>query len=230
MAWVYSTAAGPSKEGGDVHYLSVCRRCVLSRVALADVSGHGAAVASFAAHLSVLMERHLHEIKQLPLMSDLSSAVRQALGSEHYATMVAMAWHGNWSVVSFSNAGHPAPLWFSSSRREWIWLESGCAPLSTHLLDLPLGLLDGSSYDALALKSKPGDFFMLYSDGISEALDPNGNELGRHGLMNLVQSLDRTSAEQFGSQLVTAIDGFRAGAAPLDDQTVIVIKRNDDRE
>ena len=40
-AWVYSVPVGPDHVGGDVHYLSVCPSCIVSRIALADVSGHG---------------------------------------------------------------------------------------------------------------------------------------------------------------------------------------------
>ena len=226
-AWVYSMAAGTGKAGGDVHYVSVCPGCLVTRIALADVSGHGEAVARFSQHLGVMMQRYLHAIKHVPFMRDLGKAVREELGGEHYATMVAIGWHGRWGVVSMSNAGHPPPLWYSTVRGEWSWLEADCDAQPKRLLDLPLGLLDDGAYDALAFKSKPGDLFVMYSDGISEALDPDGNELGRSGLMRLVQSLDRTCADRFGVQLVSALDRFRHGAEQLDDQTIIVVRRND---
>src|SRR5580698_9139531 len=71
LAWVHSTPAGLSKEGGDVHYLSVCPCCVVSRVALADVSGHGKAVSTLAAELQELMRKYLPELEHNGLMSDL---------------------------------------------------------------------------------------------------------------------------------------------------------------
>ena len=46
VAWVHSVPAGLGEAGGDVHYVSVCQGCVVSRIALADVSGHGRAVLS----------------------------------------------------------------------------------------------------------------------------------------------------------------------------------------
>ena len=42
-AWVDSLPVGPGHAGGDVHYVSVCPSCIVSRIALADVSGHGQA-------------------------------------------------------------------------------------------------------------------------------------------------------------------------------------------
>jgi hypothetical protein len=59
-AWVFSSAAGPGTAGGDVHYISVCPRCLVTRVALADVSGHGHSVATFSNELGSLIEKHLH--------------------------------------------------------------------------------------------------------------------------------------------------------------------------
>ena len=226
-AWAYSVAAGPGAAGGDVHYVSVCPLCRVTRIALADVSGHGATVATFAEHLRVMMERHLHLLKQVPMMRDLSQAVRKELAGEHYATMVTIGWHGRYGVIATSNAGHPPPLWFNNSQGLWGWLESECSPRPKGLLDLPLGLLDDSAYDAMAFRARPGDLFILYSDGISETVDSSGNELGRNGLMEMVQSLDHTSVDRFGTQLVSALNRFRGGAEQLDDQTLIVIQRND---
>ena len=52
--WVHSTPFGPGAAGGDVHYVSVCPSCIVSRIALADVSGHGRAVVSLSAKLREL--------------------------------------------------------------------------------------------------------------------------------------------------------------------------------
>ncbi len=49
VAWVHSVPAGPGEAGGDVHYVSVCPSCIVSRIALADVSGHGPSKALLSA-------------------------------------------------------------------------------------------------------------------------------------------------------------------------------------
>ncbi len=59
-AWVYSRPAGEEDRGGDVHYLSVCGQAVLSRVVLADVSGHGSQVSAPAQVLHALMREHIN--------------------------------------------------------------------------------------------------------------------------------------------------------------------------
>lgn len=90
--WVHSLPVGPGRAGGDVHYVSVCPSCIVSRIALADVSGHGQAVAVFSEKLRELMQRYLRDLEQIALMRDLNQAVREELGDGHYATMVAVGW------------------------------------------------------------------------------------------------------------------------------------------
>lgn len=76
----------------------------------------------------------------------------------------------------------------------------------------------------MIVKPDPGDMIVLYSDGVSEATNPAGEELGRDRLMTLALALDRRSAETFGVQLLEAISEFRGGRAPEDDQTIIVVQ------
>jgi sigma-B regulation protein RsbU (phosphoserine phosphatase) len=225
LAWVYSVPAGPGEAGGDIHYVSVCPSCIVSRVALADVSGHGQAVRAVAEKVRELMRRHLTALEQAAFMRDLNGAV-QALDGVHYATMVALGWHGRRGLLELSNAGHPPPCLFRAAHGDWSWLEGhrpnepGRVPVGA-----PLGLLGGVEYERFVLKPQEGDLVLLYSDGVSEATNPGGEELGRDGLMTMVRALDPGPAEAFGVQLATALRAFRAGTEPADDETIVVVER-----
>ena len=70
---------GPGDAGGDVHYVSLCPSCIVSRIALADVSGHGQAVAALGETLRELMQQYLRALEQVALMRDLNQAVREEL-------------------------------------------------------------------------------------------------------------------------------------------------------
>lgn len=95
-ARVHSVPNGPGHAGCDVHYMSVCSSCIVSRIALADVSGHGQAVAVFGEKLRELMQR-------------------EELGNVHYATMVEVGRHGRRGQAVMTNAGDPPPLWYRAS-------------------------------------------------------------------------------------------------------------------
>jgi phosphoserine phosphatase RsbU/P len=225
LAWVHSTPAGSSRVGGDVHYVSVCPGCVVSRVALADVSGHGKAVSTLSGELRRLMQRYLPELEHDGLMRDLNRAVQQGLDGVHYATMVAVGWHNERESLLLANAGHPIPCVFEAERKEWTWLEINPEPRREWPVGVPFGLFACADYDRTAVKLQVGDLVLLYSDGVTEATNPAGDELGPEGLMNLVRQLDCSSAESLGVQLPSALRRFREGAEAADDETIIVLQR-----
>ena len=226
--WVHSTPFGPGEAGGDVHYVSVCPSCIVSRIALADVSGHGRAVASLSAKLQDLMQKYLTALEQGSLMRDLNEAVLAELDGVHYATMVAVGFHGRRGLLVMTNAGHPPAFWYRAHRDEWAWFEPHRTEESSGVSGTPLGLLPNVSYDRMIVKPDPGDLIVLYSDGVSEATDPAGNELGRDALMALARERDPSAAETFGLQLVEAVTAFRGGRPPEDDETIIVLGRSSD--
>ena len=140
--------------------------------------------------------------------------------------VVAVEWHGRRGRVVMTNAGHPPPLWYRASRDEWSWLETQRASERERPAGVPLGLFADVTYDRLVVKPKSDDLMVLYSDGVSEANNPAGKELGRDGLMKMASALDTNSAEALGTQLASALRAFRGDRDPLDDETIIVMRRN----
>ena len=223
-AWVHSVPAGSGDGGGDVHYLSVCPSCIVSRIALADVSGHGPAVEALGETLQELMQRYLRALEQIELMRDLNMAVREQLDSVHYATMVAVGWHGRRGLLVLTNAGHPPPFWHQASAGEWSWLDTRRPGERGRPAGVPLGLLPDIDYERTVIRPHVGDLVVLYTDGVSEAVNRTGEELGRDGLMKIARELDPSSAEAFGTGLTSALLRFRDGVEAADDETVIVLQ------
>jgi phosphoserine phosphatase RsbU/P len=228
IAWVHSIPAGQGMGGGDVHYVSVCPSCIVARIALADVSGHGDAVSAIGEKLRELMHLHLRALEQIPLMRDLNQAVREELGGVHYATMVAVGWHARRGLLVMTNAGHPPPLWYRASHDDWTWLETQRASQRKQPTGVPLGLLADVTYDRLVVKPQSGDLIVLYTDGVSETRTPAGVELGQDGLMNMVRGLSARSPEGVGTQLASALHAFRADGEAEDDETIIVVGKSDE--
>ena len=172
------------------------------------------------------MQQHLTALEQTGLMRDLNQAVQLGLNSTHYATMVAVGFHGRRGLLVLTNAGHPPPFWYRAKRDEWAWLERPQPEPSAGAAGTPLGLLSDISYDRKIVKPLAGDLVVLYTDGVSEATNRDGEELGRDGLMALARRLDsHQSAEVFGTRLAEAVSEFRGGTVPQDDETIIVMQR-----
>jgi sigma-B regulation protein RsbU (phosphoserine phosphatase) len=189
------------------------------------VSGHGHAVQSIGLKLRELMQKYLTALDQPNLMRDLNEAVIRDFDGIHYATMVSVGFRARRGMCVMTNAGHPPALWYRADRDAWQWIEPQVAVLrTTTITGMPLGLMGNVSYPRIIVRLSPGDFIVLYSDGISEAKNAEGEELGRARLMTLARGLSLRSAVTFGLQLLNAIDAFRGPGAPEDDQTIIVLQ------
>ena len=167
------------------------------------------------------MQKYLAALEQASLMRDLNEAVIDELDGVHYATMVAVGFHARRGLLVMTNAGHPPAFWYRAKQDQWAWLEPQHGEGGVGIRGTPLGLLPKASYDRMTVKTDPGDLIVLYSDGVSEATDPRGLELGRDSLLALARAADPSSAETFGEQLAEAVGQFRGGRVLEDDETLI---------
>ncbi len=112
--------------------------------------------------------------------------------------------------------------WYRAASSTWTWLDIDRS--SVKPAGVPLGLLDDIQYFRRVIKLEQGDLVVLYSDGASEAVDNDGTELGRDGLMSLATAAAVLSAVTCGTGLTQSLQSFRGGGVAEDDQTVIVLR------
>jgi len=176
VAWVASAPINEGEGGGDLHYMSVCDFDLISRVALADVSGHGNEVNAVTQTLRNLMHKNINAWDQSDFMRGLNDAFRQGSNGK-YATAIVLSFHRVMGRLAFSNAGHLPPLWYHAAQKAWGWLEEGTE--AKKVSGLPVGLIPGTDYSQTVVTLNPSDLLVLYTDGITEAgNETGGNELG----------------------------------------------------
>ena len=73
---------------------------------------------------------------------------------------------------------------------------------------------------------KPDDLLLLYTDGVNESEDGQGEQVGLDGLLEIADGLPKTSAAAAGEALIAAVARFRGSAPPEDDETVIALHRH----
>ena len=222
--WVYSTPLEPGTGGGDIHYLSVCNGGLLSRVALADVMGHGQLVSSLAEKLRELMHKHINTWDQSTFVRELNHAFQQETTAEEYATFVVLGFHRQKGQVVYTNAGHPTPLWYHRAENKWDLLEENTTHVETEVAGLPLGLISGTGYSQTTVQLAPGDLLVLYTDGLTEAADKAGEDLGSERFLELAHALPVDSPAAAGEALLAAVHAFRNGAPASDDETLVVLQ------
>ncbi len=120
------------------------------------------------------------------------------------------------SRVTFCSAGHPAPyrLRQSTGELEALQLDPG----------LPLGVDEESKYCSVEIEALPGDTFVLFTDGITDARNGAGEIYGLGRLEQLIAA-HRGHAQLLSDAIFSRVEEFANGVAQQDDQTLMVMKR-----
>jgi sigma-B regulation protein RsbU (phosphoserine phosphatase) len=90
---------------------------------------------------------------------------------------------------------------------------------------LPLGILDTASYPATTSRIQPGDLLVAYTDGLTEAESPDGEELGVERVAAAVAALDSHTAEAACETLLDTVNRHACGQPLHDDATLLVVER-----
>jgi len=117
--------------------------------------------------------------------------------------------------VAFCNAGHERPMLFRTGGTLERLIEGGLA----------LGVLESWPYNEGAAVLAPGDFLVLYSDGIPEATDELGNFFGEDRLIACIRQHATEDAAQLMGAIIDAVRSHEQGTARADDLTIVVIRR-----
>jgi serine phosphatase RsbU (regulator of sigma subunit) len=224
-AWVSCRPITPATRGGDLHYLSVCSQGFVSRIALADVAGHGEFVAGVADRLRDVMRQHSDAWDQSDVVRELNESFLAGATKFEYATAFVLGHYSGSGEILFTNAGHLPPLWYHARESAWSFmLES--TPYAKEVADLPIGLIAGTPYSQTAVQLEVGDLVVLYTDGISESTDPSGKQLDKEGLLALARNLTSTSPIAAGEALLAGVEAYRGASPASDDETLIVLQRS----
>jgi serine phosphatase RsbU (regulator of sigma subunit) len=224
--WLLSQPHGQAESGGDVHYVSVCGGGITTRFILADVSGHGVAVAELARTLRDLMRKYINHKSQLRMVKEINRRFTELASASRFATAVLGTYLTTTDELTLCNAGHPRPFWYSAASGAWNVLADTKEPAEGALANLPLGIDNSSAYPQLKLRLAPGDLVLIYTDALTESTDNQGHQLGERGLLSLVRTIDVHDPVGIASSLVEALTRFRDGRPAEDDQTLLLIHHN----
>ncbi|HTI38309.1 MAG TPA: GAF domain-containing SpoIIE family protein phosphatase [Vicinamibacterales bacterium] len=210
----------PARElGGDFHDFLAPESNTLV-VALGDVSGKGVAAALYSVFAAELVRGRTFRRRYLPdrsgpasLLSSVNTILHQRQLEEYYCTMCYAIFDLKRRVVTLANSGLPYPIRASVTGVSQIELPG-----------VPLGSFQGSTYDELTFALHAGDMFVFCSDGVFEAMNPAGQEFSAERLMGVVEGARQLTAGEMVAAIFAAVEEFRAGAAPNDDMTAVVVK------
>lgn len=177
-------------RGGDVHYLSVCGSGLLARVCVADVAGHGEALAKVGGELHARLRRSLDQPDERRVLKALDRRLaREAIPV--LTTAALLSYYPPAGRLTFSYAGHPRGWLLRVREGVWRRLDGGVSTAGHGpLVDLPLATGLSPSFSRGRLRVEPGDRLLLVTDGVLEAPAPDGTEFGTAGVRRVLDASD----------------------------------------
>ncbi len=250
-AWVYSRPytpgaapgsgsgqGGRARAGGDIYYLTACATGRITRMLVADVSGHGETVARAARALKELLGEYANFIDQRRFVAAVNTRFGDIGGGDTglFATAVVATYFSPTDELSVCSAGHPPALRYTARDGAWRALANE-RPEGGRPSNLPLGVLDDAAYAQTTIRLDEGDAVLFYTDAIMEARAPGGALLGVDGLVGLASSLGVGPGDGFIAAILAGVDRFvRTGevgagdgadaSAYDDDVTLVLVRRN----
>jgi len=223
--WAYSQPYRNSERGGDVFYLSSCASGRISRLLLADVSGHGSAVSEVAKSLRDLMRRHINNIDQTRFAEIVNDEFSGSDTDGRFATAIVATFFSPRRTLSISNAGHPDALIYRRKNQEWsVFGTNGEGSANRNL---PLGIVAKLQYSTSSSVLNEGDLVLCYTDAFSESSTSDGRILQIAGLLDLMRDAPVEQPAELIPWLIRRLQQEDEGNLLQDDATIALITPNE---
>jgi PAS domain S-box-containing protein len=179
-----------------------------------DVAGKGIS----AALLATLLQGVFFTTATMDLpLPDILSRVNKYLSERTTEGRYATVFYGvldRTGRFEYVNAGHVPALMFRQS--------GGVEELGS--LNFPIGMFDGAEYQSASVKLDPGDFLVIYSDGVSDAVNGEGELFEEARLRRIIGESMGEMAQDLAIAICEGVKTFTAGAPQSDDITVLVVQ------
>ncbi|HKG47192.1 MAG TPA: GAF domain-containing SpoIIE family protein phosphatase [Pyrinomonadaceae bacterium] len=192
-------------------------------LAIADVAGKGMPAALLMSTVQATLRSLTARNGSKSSASELSSIVGMlnrllfnTTNGEHYVTFFYATFDHATQCLTYVNAGHNPPLFLQADANfEVRELTSG---------GLVAGAFEHAVYEQETVQMKPNDLLFLYTDGLSEALNVEGEEFGSTRIEQILKTIASLSADQIRDVVARRVKEWCAGMSLYDDLTFVVMK------
>jgi sigma-B regulation protein RsbU (phosphoserine phosphatase) len=192
-------------------------------VVIGDVAGKGIPAALLMAMTRSMVRSSLQQAdNNVNDLSKMVQSVNNSLSRENlngkFVTALLYIIDLKEMKIHFLSAGH-TPLYIFRPRENRFQ--------SSNEGGLPFGILEGEQYHNAVMDIKPGDILTVYTDGITEAQDKNGQLFGYQRLQDVIRIYANQDAQTIRNAIIDAVETFAQGMAQFDDLTLVVAKIGD---
>lgn len=203
--------------GGDYYdYIELPGNRLL--VAVGDVSGKGVSAALYMAKVQGMI-RFAAQLYETPraMLSSVNRLIYEGIERNSFITMILALFDLNEGTVTVCRAGHTQPLVDLNGEMSFMGSDG-----------MGLGLEPGAVFDRAleekVFRLKENGLLLLYSDGLTEAMDEHMNEFGEDRMYAMVKNASRASSVELQDLLIREVERHRNGAEQNDDITLVVIR------
>src|SRR5262245_5242254 len=201
--------------GGD--YYDVIQLGGHTAVCIGDVAGKGMPAALLMSNIQAAVKAYAaEEVTPGELCEKVNQFIYANVGHQRFVTFFFGLLDPKTLRLIYTNAGHPAPLLVPAKART----AAECRRLSEG--GAVLGIFDGWVYEQGEVQVSPGDRLLMFTDGITEARNQNGEEFGEERLMELMLQFQHIDSQRLHSLILDAVTGFCCGEFH-DDSTLVLI-------
>ena len=206
----------PCYEIGGDYYDFIEREDGRLVIALGDVSGKGTAAALLMSSLHAAI--HAQSASHDSLVATISAVNRYLadnIPANRFVTLFYAELEPESGSLAFLNAGHNPPLIVHNAGTVEQLASGG----------LPLGIKRDAEYREGRTQLQNGDVLVIYSDGVTEAQSPSGEEFGSTRLYEVVSRNIEASAAGIRDRIESSLTKFAQGTSAADDITLVIVKR-----
>lgn len=182
---------------------------------LGDISGKGIPAALLMANLqATLRGQSILNYSCKDCISFSNKLLYRNTDSQKYATLFYGILNHSQNKITYCNAGHNNPILISNDKK-------------LRRLDvggIVVGIMPEYPFQETTINFNPGDLLVLFSDGITEAMNDTGEEFEEARLIKLLLELHDRSADEIIDAVLKTVNDFSGNSEPMDDKTIVVIK------
>ena len=210
------------KVGGDLYDVFLLDDQTIA-FAIADVSGKGISASLLMAICQTHL-RHFAQAERSPakVLSAINTAMQKTMQQDMFITMIYAVLDLKTENLTLARAGHELPFFFDCQSDGTPEVEPIQSP------GMAIGLVPAEIFDTVTKDTSihfgAEDALLLYTDGVTESIDPEGNEFSGDRLLGVLYEHGDSSAQEIVDQVLDEVRHFSKGTGQTDDLTLIAVK------
>lgn len=184
-------------------------------IVIADVSDKGVPAALFMAlSRTLIRSAAISRVSPATTLTRVNARLFADVRSEQFVTVFYAVWEPDTRMLTYANGGHNLPLLVSAN--------GNIRPLLGH--NMALGVLDDTEYTERSIKLEPGDVLLLYTDGLTDAINQEEAEFGLAGVQAVLSAQRHEPCAAIVHHLGEAVQKHTGPVDAFDDLTMVALK------